>query len=75
MPIYQFLCKDCGEVSEILVGVVHDPDGPRCRACGSTNVEKAFSAPSLARSRKSRVKKQRKTPPFGIAIKPKVPLG
>ena len=73
MPIYQFLCKDCGEVSDILIGVVSNPEGPCCKLCGIKNVERMFSAPALSTTKKSKVKK-RKMPNFGIALKPKVPL-
>ena len=44
MPLFDFLCADCGEKSEILVtgaGVEM-----KCTACGSLNLKKLLSAPS-----------------------------
>ena len=44
MPLYDFLCSDCGHVSEILV--VGSPVVARCHECGSTNLKKMLSAHS-----------------------------
>jgi putative FmdB family regulatory protein len=53
MPLFDYLCRDCGQTSEILVGVQSEsPDGsakslvPACSACGSKNLKKLLSAPS-----------------------------
>ena len=44
MPIYEYKCKVCGDVTEVLqrVGTIQDP--PACQACGSKNVERMFSS-------------------------------
>ena len=41
MPIFDFLCLDCGKVSEILVA--SSGDESRCRSCGSANMKKMLS--------------------------------
>ena len=43
MPIYDFKCQDCGEVSEILVRGA-DSQPARCTSCGSENLERLVSA-------------------------------
>lgn len=42
MPIYEYLCKKCGQASELLVvsGAV-----PACPACNSRRLAKLVSAP------------------------------
>ncbi|MBW1764315.1 MAG: zinc ribbon domain-containing protein [Deltaproteobacteria bacterium] len=44
MPLFDYLCLDCGKLSEILVSV--DEDQPQCQACRSNNLKKMISAPS-----------------------------
>jgi putative FmdB family regulatory protein len=44
MPIFEYRCAKCGQVSEFLVGVASDEDQPHCTSCGSRAVEKVFSA-------------------------------
>ena len=44
MPIYEYRCKECEKVSEILVGVVVKDEAIVCQHCGSTNLEKLLSA-------------------------------
>ena len=41
MALYEYKCKDCGKVSEILVFA--DDFIPECRFCGSKNLEKLLS--------------------------------
>lgn len=53
MPIHDFKCKECGKVSEFLL-----PGSPgdrilACTNCGSQNLEKLVSAPSLPKGRAS----------------------
>ncbi len=43
MPIYEYRCKQCGEVSEIMTGVGFQSDIFQCKGCGSTNMEKILS--------------------------------
>ena len=44
MPLFDFLCLDCGETSEILVSG-GDPS-PLCGACGGENLKKLMGASS-----------------------------
>lgn len=46
MPLYDYLCQDCGKTSEVLV--VSSNEKPECTACGSRNLIKLLSAPSSA---------------------------
>ncbi len=43
MPLYEFQCVDCGQVSEVLV-LGRADEAPACRECGSTNMKKLMSA-------------------------------
>lgn len=42
MPIYDYRCRDCGAVKEVLVRRVEDD--ARCPECGSEAMEKLVSA-------------------------------
>lgn len=44
MPIFDYLCKDCGKVSEILITGSDQPNS--CPACGSSQLKKLLSAHS-----------------------------
>ena len=44
MPLFEFKCNDCGQLSELLI-LGHD-DNPECSACGSTRLAKQMSAHS-----------------------------
>jgi len=44
MPLFDYLCLDCGKLSEILVTV--SADQPQCQVCGSGNLKKMISATS-----------------------------
>lgn len=43
MPIYEYRCQNCGKRVEILLHT--GGETPRCPNCGSTLLEKLFSAP------------------------------
>ena len=43
MPIYEYRCSHCGEISEILVTGHSDDDILACKQCGSTELEKILS--------------------------------
>jgi putative FmdB family regulatory protein len=51
MPIYDFKCQQCGEVSEFLVANFSDSETLTCPDCGSQNMERQISAPSLLKVR------------------------
>lgn len=42
MPIYDYLCKRCGERFEVFK-YLNDPE-PKCPKCGSSEVVKVFSS-------------------------------
>jgi putative FmdB family regulatory protein len=42
MPLFEYLCQDCGHLSEILVTA--STGQPGCQACGSKNLKKLLSA-------------------------------
>jgi len=44
MPIFDYLCNDCGRQSEILITGANDE--PACASCGSKNLMKIMSKPS-----------------------------
>ena len=44
MPIYDYLCLDCGETSEVLIA--GSADLPECDSCGSQELKKLLSAHS-----------------------------
>ena len=49
MPIYEYQCKRCGAVSEILTEIGKKA-GVSCNTCGSPEVERLISAPSFLRA-------------------------
>lgn len=44
MPLYDYVCLDCGSISEILI--TGSGDQPECRDCNSQNLKRLLSAPS-----------------------------
>ena len=48
MPIYEYKCRDCGKVSEFLVGVGQEKAEIKCSSCGSKKLEKIFSQSVIA---------------------------
>jgi len=44
MPIYEYKCNACGDVTEILQGVGGNREVPKCENCGSEDVEKMWSS-------------------------------
>jgi putative FmdB family regulatory protein len=49
MPIYTYVCSECGEQFDILVGVVANSQEIKCKKCGSKNVERKISAFSIGK--------------------------
>ncbi|GAF83365.1 unnamed protein product [marine sediment metagenome] len=43
MPIYTYICKDCSEEFDLLVGVVSGKTELKCKKCGSSHIEKTFA--------------------------------
>jgi len=44
MPLFEYLCKECGETFEMLVTT--SGDSPLCSSCGSGSLKKLLSAHS-----------------------------
>jgi putative FmdB family regulatory protein len=43
MPIFSFVCDDCAEKFELLVGMTENVK-LQCAQCGSTNISKVFGS-------------------------------
>ena len=46
MPLFEYQCRDCGQVTEVLI--LGSSDQPECGSCHSRNVTKLMSASSTA---------------------------
>jgi len=55
MPIYEYRCKDCRKKSAFLTLSVKAKLDPKCRHCGSRNMEKLVSRVAIFRSEESRL--------------------
>jgi len=49
MPIYDYVCRECGRISELLVRTSENSNS-RCPACGSDKMEKLVSSSYIIRS-------------------------
>ena len=49
MPVYEFRCKECGGMSEFRVSSYSASQELVCSRCGSHDLERLISAPSLLR--------------------------
>ena len=70
MPIYEYVCSNCANRTEILHGV-HD-DGPTfCPACGAEgSMRKAFAPPAIVFKGSGWAKKERRSASSGGSKKP-----
>lgn len=50
MPLYSYVCEDCGETFELLVGMTAQKTEFKCRRCGSKNIEKTFGTFNMGES-------------------------
>jgi len=50
MPIYEYKCKDCGSISEYLIGVGKGDEDIRCKGCGGSHMERVLSTANLSKS-------------------------
>ena len=55
MPIYEYRCRDCGRKSVFVTLSVRSALEPKCRRCGSLNLEKLVSRVAFSRSEESRL--------------------
>ncbi len=60
MPIYEYICKGCGEEFDTLVRAQDPP--PSCPACKGTDLEKVITAAAMSTDQltRERVKNERK---------------
>ena len=47
MPIYTYVCKDCGEKFDLLIGVTSEKTELKCKKCNSKNIQKTISTFSV----------------------------
>ena len=40
MPIYTYVCKDCNEKFDLLVGVMSEKTEIKCKKCNSKNIKR-----------------------------------
>ncbi|MDP8263256.1 MAG: zinc ribbon domain-containing protein [Candidatus Ancaeobacter aquaticus] len=50
MPIYTYICRECKEKFDLLVGVTAEKTELKCKKCGSKNIEKIPGAFSVGSS-------------------------
>ncbi|MDP8290142.1 MAG: zinc ribbon domain-containing protein [Candidatus Susulua stagnicola] len=43
MPVYTYICKDCGNRFDLLIGMTSTKPELKCRKCNSQNIEKVLS--------------------------------
>ena len=55
MPIYEYLCQECGKVSSFIVLSIRDPYQPHCKRCQSGKMTKLISRVARVRSEESRM--------------------
>jgi putative FmdB family regulatory protein len=55
MPIYEYRCRACGKKSTFLTLSVSAALDPKCKYCGSPDVEKLVSRVAMLRSEESRM--------------------
>jgi putative FmdB family regulatory protein len=48
MPIFEYSCKKCGQISEILTGVTSDESETKCAHCGSKAITKKFTVANFS---------------------------
>ena len=44
MPIYSYVCKDCGHKFDLLVGVISEKPKLKCEKCSSKNIERLLGS-------------------------------
>ena len=50
MPIYSYICKDCGGKFDLLIGIVSKDEERICKKCGSSNIEKSIASFGISTS-------------------------
>ena len=47
MPLYSYVCRDCGEKFDLLVGVTAQQEELKCKKCNSRNINKLIGSFNL----------------------------
>jgi len=55
MPIYEYLCRDCGKVSSFIILNIRNPFDPKCQKCQSSKVTRLISRVARVRSEERRL--------------------
>ena len=50
MPVYTYICKDCGEKFDLLIGMTSEKTELKCKKCNSRNIDKILSSFSVGNS-------------------------
>ena len=50
MPIYQYKCQRCGEITEFFSHSFFNSETLACPSCGNRNLERLISAPNLLKA-------------------------
>jgi len=50
MPIYSYVCKDCSEKFDLLVGVTLEKTELKCKKCNSENIQRTLSSFNVGNS-------------------------
>jgi putative FmdB family regulatory protein len=53
MPIYEYKCQDCGQVSEYRIAAQTESKSLTCKSCGGQNLDRLISVPSISTGRSS----------------------
>ena len=51
MPLYEYKCRECGEVGEFIVHGLPDSKTLACHRCGSQNLDRLLSVPNLIKGK------------------------
>jgi len=44
MPMYKYLCEDCGEITKISRGMTEEKTPDKCIQCGSAKLRRVYSS-------------------------------
>ena len=47
MPVYSYVCKDCSEKFDLLVGVTLEKTELKCKKCNSENIQRTLTSFSV----------------------------
>ncbi len=50
MPIYEYRCHQCRQISSIFVRSISSPLTPKCQACGSDDMERRMSTFAMGKT-------------------------